>query len=170
MRAHVLLVLAGALLLGSASKLKKLSDVERDHFQALQVWMSEDQTKAFFKLKTEEERNQYLKDQGLWARFYDYPEDLREKILLGEVSVGWTQDMVFMAFGKPFKRKRLTGRPAARSELFIYRMEVAEDGAVMPWIEGSKTTYKAVDTYEIHIYVDDERVTEIKQLDEWTRE
>ena len=52
MRAHVLLVLAGALVLGSASKLKKLSDVERDQFQALQVCMSEDQTMYFFKFKT----------------------------------------------------------------------------------------------------------------------
>lgn len=170
MRAHILLVLAGTLLLGSAVKFKHLSDVEKDHYQALKVWMSDDQDKAFFKLKTEEERNQYLKDEGLWERFYQYEDFIRDKILLGEIEVGWTQDMVWMAYGQPFKKKRLTGRPAARSELFVYRMEVSKDGAVMPWVPGSKATYKAVDKYELQIYVDDEVVTEIQQLDEWTRE
>ncbi len=170
MRAHIAVVLAGALLLGTGSKLKKLSDVEQDHFQALKVWMDEDQQKAFFKLKTEEERNQFLKDQGLWERFYQYDEATREQILLGDVQVGWTQDMVWMALGRPFKKKRLTGRPAARSELFVYRIEVAPDGSVMPWVPGSKTTYKAIDKYELQIYVDDEVVTEIVHKDEWTRE
>lgn len=170
MRAQIPLFLVGLLVLGSASKVKRLSDVEQDHYQALRVWMNEDQNKAFLKLKLEEERNQYLKDQGLWERFYKYPDFVREKILLGELEVGWTEDMVYMAYGAPFKKKRLTGRPAARSELLVYRMEVSEDGAHMPWVPGSKTTYKAVDKYQIEVYVDDEKVTEIDQKDDWTRE
>lgn len=170
MRAHIAIALSGLLLLGCGSKLKRLSDVEKDHYQALRVWMSDDQNKSFLKLKTEEERNQFLKDQGLWERFYQYPDFMREKILMGELEVGWSQDMVYMAYGQPFKKKRLTGRPAARSELLVYRMEVSEDGAHMPWVPGSKATYKAVDKYQIEVYVDDEKVTEIDQKKEWTRE
>lgn len=170
MRKSLMFMMLGLVLFGTASKVKKLTDVEKDHYQALRVWMSEDQNKAFLKFKTEEERNQYLKDQNLWERFYKYDQYEREKILHGELEVGWTQDMVWMALGQPFKKKRLTGRNAARSELFIYRMEVSVDGAHMPWVPGSKATYKAVDKYQIEIYVDDEIVTSIEQRDEWTRE
>ena len=170
MRVPTSLALVGLLVLGSASKIKRLSEVEYDHYQALKVWMDKDQTKAFFKLKEEEERNQVLKDEGLWERFYKFEDFQREQILAGELQTGWHQDMVFMAYGQPFKKKRLTGRPAARSELFVYRMEVSDDGAHMPWVPGSKATYKAVSKYELQIYVDDEYVTEIDQKDKWTRE
>ena len=170
MRKPALFALIGLLFFGTAVKYKKLEDVEKDHYQALKVWMSEDQNKAFFKLKTEEERNQWLKDKGLWERFYGLEDFMREKVLLGEVEVGWSQNMVYMAFGQPFKKKRLTGRKAARSELFIYRMEVSDDGAHMAWVPGSKATYKAVDKYQLEIYVDDEVVVEIQQKKKWTRE
>ena len=97
MRKPALFALIGLLFFGTAVKYKKLEDVEKDHYQALKVWMSEDQNKAFFKLKTEEERNQFLKDEGLWERFYKYEDFVRDKILHGELEVGWTQDMVWMA-------------------------------------------------------------------------
>ena len=87
--------------------------------------------------------------------------------MFGDVDLGWGQNMVFMAWGKPYRKKRLTGRPAARSELFVYRFEVAADGAIMPWIEGSKATYKAVDMYQLEVYVDDDVVTEMVKKDKW---
>ena len=89
MRRSVFAILLGALLLSSGSKVKKLTDTEKDHYQALRVWMDKYDKKAFFKLKTEEERNQWLQDKGLWDRFYDYPDWQREKILYGEVDMGW---------------------------------------------------------------------------------
>jgi hypothetical protein len=160
-------VILGALVFSTGSKLKKLSETEQDHYAALRVWMDKDDQKAYFKLKTEEERNQWLKDNALWDRFYDHPDYIREQIMFGDVDLGWGQNMVFMAWGKPYRKKRLTGRPAARSELFVYRFEVAADGAIMPWIEGSKATYKAVDMYQLEVYVDDEVVTEMVKKDKW---
>ena len=167
MRSTVLTVLLGVLLLGTGSKLKKLEESEIDHYQALKVWMSDDQKKAYFKLKTEDERNQYLKDAGLWERFYVYEDFVREKILLGDVELGWTRDMVFLSWGKPYAKKRLTGRHASRSELLVYRFEVAADGSVMPWIPGSKASYKAVDKYQLEVYIDDDEVVQMDRKDNW---
>ena len=78
--------------------------------------MDKDMKKDFFKQKTEEERNQWLKDEKLWDRFYQYDEGTREKILYGEVETGWVSSQVYMAWGQPYAKKRLTGRHAARSE------------------------------------------------------
>lgn len=65
MRKLTLSLLTAMLLLSTGSKIKKLSETEADHYQALRVWMDKDDKKAYFKLKTEEERNQWLKDAGL---------------------------------------------------------------------------------------------------------
>lgn len=168
MRTLVLALLAGSLLTGCMSaKLKRLSPAERDHYYALRVFMGEDTTKAFLKLKTESERDALLHELGLWDRFYKYPDFVREKIIAGEVQEGWTEDQMFMAWGEPYDRRRLTGRPAARSELFVYRFEVAPDGVVRVWNPSSKTAYKAVDFYQIEAYVDDSRIAEIVRKEDW---
>ena len=66
-----------------SSKLKKLDEEEYDHYMALRVYLdrpdargerSKDERKAFFKNKTREERDQWLKDKGLWDKFYQYDE------------------------------------------------------------------------------------------------
>ncbi len=167
MRRTTIALLIATLFFSVGVSLKKLEQYEQDHYAALRVWMTPDQDKAFFKLKTREERDAYLKDQELWDKFYKYPEDIRAKILVGDVVTGWTQDMVYMSWGNPYKKKRLTGRPSARSELFIYRFEVTPDGSVMPWVPGSKATYKAVSKFQLDLYVDDMTVSEIKQKDKW---
>ena len=160
-------LLTAMLLLSTGSKIKKLSETEADHYQALRVWMDKYDKKAYFKLKTEEERNQWLKDAGLWDRFYQYDPDTREKMLYGEVELGWSRDKVYMSWGSPVSKKRLTGRPAARSELLVYRFEVEKDGNVFPWVPDSKATYKAVDTYQIDCYIDDDVVTELQRKEQW---
>jgi hypothetical protein len=168
MRTLALALLAGSLLTGCMSaKLKRLSDAERDHYYALRVFMGEDTTKAFLKLKTESERNALLNDLGLWERFYKYDQAIRDKIVAGEVEEGWTEDQMFMSWGEPYDRRRLTGRPAARSELFVYRFEVAPDGVIRVWTPSSKTAYKAVDFYQIEAYVDDNRIAEIVRKEDW---
>lgn len=168
MRTLAIALLAGSLLTGCLSaKIKRLSDVERDHYYALRVFMGEDTNKAYLKLKTEEERNALLQKLGLWEKFYRYDEHIRDKIIAGEVQEGWTEEQMFMAWGEPYDRRRLTGRPAARSELFVYRFEVAPDGVIRVWSPSSKTAYKAVDFYQIEAYVDDERVTEMERKEDW---
>jgi hypothetical protein len=160
--------MVGLLVLGTGAKLKKMSQAEQDHYYALRVFMDEGQEKAWFKLKTEEERNQYLKDQKLWDVFYQFDEETRAKILAGDVQQGWTVEQVYMSWGEPHRRQRLVDRPAQRSELLVYRFEVQEGGATLVWQPGSKTAYKAVSFFEQHVIVDDARVAEITQKDGWS--
>lgn len=160
-----------------AASLKKLSQDELDAYHALQPFLSDDQEKALLKLKTPEERAEYLKSQklamgaqtadNLHELWYRFDADTRAAVTEGRVEKGWTQDMMFMAWGEPVNRQRLTGRPATRSELFNYRFEILEDGSTLVWVPKSKASYKSVDRYQVDVYVDDGRVTELVRKAEW---
>lgn len=168
-----LVVSAGllALALGTGSKYAKLESYEKDHYDALKVWFedSKKESKAYFKLKTPAERDQWLKDKGYWDRYYQYEEHERQEILSREPKVGWTQDMVYMAWGPPFAKLKSTKRTAETSVVLVYRMEVTKDGEHMVWAPGSKETYKAIRQYQAELMVDNHRVTDIVQKDAWTQ-
>lgn len=158
------------LLLGACSverRVKKLSETEYAHYTALRPFMEEDARVAWLKLKTEEERNQWLKDQGLWERFYKYEDHIRKAIIDGAVQTGWTKDMVLMAWGAPYDKRKLTGRPAPRSELLVYRFERHGDGSVVVYTPGSKSLYKAVARFTREVYLDMDVVTEIIEKEGW---
>jgi len=173
MRTALLFVALG-LMAGCGGKMKRLTQTERDHYAALRVYMSEDDEKAWLKHKSQAERDGWLQEHGVpgaqisyWDQFYQYDEETRDAILGGDVQLGWTEDKVFMAWGQPFERRRLTGRPASRSELFVYRFEVDRDGFIRVWEPGSNTAYKAVRQYQMDVYVDDNRVTDLIRKDTW---
>ncbi len=152
---------------GFSGKIKKLESYEKDHYYALKVWMEKADQKAYFKLKTATERDAWLKANGFWDRFYQYDERQRTAILNGDVAVGFKQDQVFMAWGEPHQRNRLTGRAAERSELLTYRFEVDDDGNVLVWVPNSKTANGAAEKYALQLYMDDAVVTEIVRKDGW---
>ena len=149
------------------SRVKKLSDTEFDHYYALKPFMPDEDRKVYLKLKTEEERNKWLKDKGLWDRFYKYEDHIRKGIVEGAVQVGWTKDMVLMSWGAPFDKRALAGRPAPRSELLLYKFEKQDDGTVLVFVPGSKTEYKAVDRFRREVYLDNDVVTEIIEKSGW---
>ncbi|MCB9673599.1 MAG: hypothetical protein H6737_00700 [Alphaproteobacteria bacterium] len=154
--------------LGTGGKLDKLESYERDHYQALEVWFKDNkEKKAYLKLKTPAERDQWLKDMGYWDRFYKYDEYDQKAILSREPKVGWTQDMVYMAWGPPYTKVKSTKRTAQESMILKYRLEVTKDGEHMIWEPGSKETYKAVRRYQTDLYLDDRKVVEIVQKEEW---
>ncbi|NOY28520.1 MAG: hypothetical protein GXP62_21905 [Oligoflexia bacterium] len=148
---------------GWQNRVKKLSDTEFDHYYALRAYLNEDQKKTYLKMKTEDERDQFLKDLGLWDRFYQYDDETRAEIIAGKVQIGWTKDMLEMAWGVPFDKRRLAGRHAVRSELWVYRFEQQKDGVVLLWEEGSKTQYKAVRLFEREVTLDDDKVVSMEE-------
>ena len=157
-----------------SSKLKKLDQDEYDHYMALRVYLDrpdargvrrKDERKAFFKIKTREERDQWLKDKGLWDKFYQYDAHIREKIVQGAVQLGWDKEMVYQAWGRPHVRRKLPGRQVQRSEVFVYRFEVRQDGVHQVWVQGSKDTFKAQRLYTKELIIDDGKVTEMKERD-----
>lgn len=160
------------LLLGGCSwesRVNRLSETEFQHYYALRPFMTEEKRKAYLTLKTEEERNAYLKQVGLWDMFYKYDDHIRQLIVEGGVQNGWTKDMVLMAWGAPYDKRALAGRPAPKSELLVYRFEGHEDGTVLVWVEGSKTEYKAVRRFLREVYLDNDMVTEIIEKDGWVQ-
>lgn len=148
---------------GYKGKVKNLSDNEFDHYYALRVYMDEAQTKTYLKKKTEDERNAYLRELGLWDRFYQNNEKMRALIVQGDVAVGWTKDQVLMSWGHPFEFRKLPGRNAERSELWVFRFEVGEDGAIRVWTPESKTYYKATRLFAREVTLDDDKVTAIEE-------
>lgn len=150
----------------TAGKLDRLSETERIHWRALRVFFDKADQKDFLKLKTEEERNAWLKERGYWDRFYKHPQTIREAIVAGEVKKGWDRDRLYMAWGQPSERNRLTGRPATRSERLIYRFEVDKDGFATVVVD-RRPDYKAVNRYQVDVVVDDDVVTELTQVDDW---
>ncbi len=168
MRRLALLALVTALMAGCGDKTKRLSPAEMDHYTALKVWMEDDQVKQYLKLKTEDERDAWLKERKLWDRFYQYEPDIREAILAGDIQEGWTYDQVYMSWGRPHDKKRLTGRPAQRSELLVYKFEKHYDGSVLVWAPGSKTAHVAQALFRVELNIDDGVVTEIHQKEGWS--
>jgi len=160
------LLLAGAI--GASTgcsvdrKLKKFDDQEFQHYYVLKVYMDDAQKKSYFKLKTRQERDDYLKKAGLWERYYDFEPHVREEIYNGRVQVGWTKDMVLMAWGRPIDRGRVAGRQAQRSERYIYRFEEAQDCSILVWEPGSKTQYHAARLFKREVIFDNDVVAVIK--------
>ena len=79
---------------------------------------------------------------------------------------GWSRDMVYMAWGAPLEKQRLTGRNATRSEALVYRFEVDKHGYASP-VAGKKVDYKAVDRYQVRLVIDDDIVTEMDERPDW---
>ena len=166
MRRWIPLLLALLAVPLAGSKLNRLTEAELDHYRALRVFMDEAEQKEWLKLKTTEERDAWLQAEKLWDRFYALPDVVRAQIVSGKVERGYTRDMVYMTWGAPFEKQRLTGRPAARSELLIYRFEVDQDGFANP-VTTDRGHYKAGGHYQVELVLDDDVVTEMKQEDGW---
>ncbi len=149
-----------------AGKLDRLSDTEKVHWRALRVFVDKDEQKLWLKLKSEEERNQWLKDRGYWERFYQHPPHVRDQIVAGDVKKGWNREKLFMAWGQPSERRMLTGRPANRSERLIYRFQVDKKGFVTVVVD-ARPDYKAVDRYQVDVVLDDDVITELTRRDDW---
>ncbi len=171
---RVLVLVALAVLMGGCWKkrVKHLSATEFDHYYALRPFMDEDLQKGFLKGKTEEDRNAFLKsntfqNKTLWDIFYQYDAAKRELIVAGDVQQGFSGDMVLMAWGKPYDKKKLVGRPATRSEMYIYRFETAEDGTIMVYDPDDGSSYHAIRRFHREVILDDNVVTEILEENGW---
>ena len=85
----------------------------------------------------------------------------------GAVQTGWTKDMVLMAWGAPFDKKKLVGRPAPRSEMLLYKFEKHEDGSVLVYVPNSKTEYSATERFRREVILDSDVVSDIVEKPGW---
>ena len=88
-------------------KIKRWSDDDKQVVRALDVWMTDEEIGIFFKLKTTEERTEFLTETGYLKRWTELNEakdpSSLNAIKKGEVIEGMTKDEVFMAWDKPVK-------------------------------------------------------------------
>lgn len=147
-------------------KIDKLSEQEQTEYRVFRAFMTDDDQKAWLKMKTADERTAWLKDHKLWEKFYALGADEQDLVVKGKVAIAWSRDQVYMAWGAPFQKQRLTGREAQRSELLVYRFEVDKDGFATPLV-GKKVNYKAVDQYQVELVMDDDVVAELARKEDW---
>jgi hypothetical protein len=160
-------VLIATLAASGCASTKRLSDTEYDHYYALRDYMTEDQKKTYLKYKTEEERNAYLQEIGVWDIYYKYDEATRAEIIAGDVQLGWTKDMVIMSWGAPYDKQKVAGRDTPRSERYVYRFEGHSDGTIYLWTENSKTVHKATRLFRKEVILDMDVVAEITEKEDW---
>lgn len=158
-----------AVVLGTAGKLDKTQQYERDHYSALVVWFEDEkkETKEWLKLKTPEARDQWLKDHGYWDQFYKYDAIERDEILAREPKIGWTQDMVYMAWGPPYRKTKSTKRTSQDTTILTYRMIVDKNGKHRIYKPKSKETYKATRRYSAELVMDERVLTDLREKDGW---
>jgi hypothetical protein len=177
-RTLVALIVLALPLSAQAGKEKRLSEGELMAYNALMPFMSEDEEKAYLKLKTQEERDAWLKANppkpeenplllSYYDRYWNNSEVMREQIASGAVGPGWTYDQVIMAWGEPHVKRKLAGRPAERSEMYVYRFETDWNGGIHVWTPKSKLTSKAIELFQLDVYIDDGKVTNIERKDAW---
>ncbi len=159
-------LLSGLLVFLLGGKLDKLPQDELEHWRALRVFVDNKDQKRWLRLKTTEERNAWLKKEGLWDKFYKHNKRIRDLIVAGDVRKGWSRDMIYMAWGPPSARLQMPGRDAARTEVWKYRFEVDKDGYASP-VLGRDTDHRAVRRYQVNLTVGDDIVTDMKELDKW---
>lgn len=165
------LLIASSLLASPAlaGKLDRLEPEERSHYRALKVWMDKAETRQYLKLKTREARDAWLKDNGYWDRFYQYDAATRKQILEADVRVGWTEDMVVMAWGPAHNRRKEILRDAARAETLFYRFEVTPEGRVLVWTPKSTTYHNAAKLFRYEVLMADGKVRKMERKEGWGR-
>jgi hypothetical protein len=169
-KSRLFVLVLTATLLGTGcmgKKVNRLSNTEFDHYYALKPFMDDAEEKTFLKKKTEEERNAYLQEIKLWDRFYSLSPSQREEVLTGKVVVGWSKNMVLMAWGPPWDQAKLIGSNTYNAWRWIYRFEKQADGSALVYVPGSKTAYKSVGYFSIELILKDDKVVELNRYKGW---
>jgi len=73
-----------------------------------------------------------------------------------------------MAWGPPHERQRnLKHTGPGRSELFVFRFEVTDDGRVLVWEPKSRETHTARELYRVEAVITEGVVTELTRKAGW---
>lgn len=122
-------------------KVKRWPAEDRSWAIALDSWMSEEELAILLKLKTTEERRDFLKKANYWRLWEGINEDFLDKVIAGEVVKGMSKDEVFMAWDKP-KKIRKDFRRDAYVDVFNYEFERDRKGKEFVLRPDSQTAYK----------------------------
>jgi hypothetical protein len=151
--------LAAALVLcaaGCAMTAYRLPDLDRKFYDNL---ANNDDRAAFLKLQ-ESQRQAFLEQKGLWARWTELSAEERQAVQKGEVKVDYKEFVAFMAWGPPADiQSSRTAARAVRFHTFIRCTSGPRRGRyVMSNLDCDGTSS------EIEVAVENDLITETKLL------
>ena len=122
-------------------KIKKWPELDRAWARSFDAWMSDEELDVFIKIKTTEERQDFLKKAGYWKKWDKIDDEMLPNVLKGEVVRGMTKDEVFMCWDKPEKIRK-DFRRDAYVDVMNYKFEIDRKGREFLSPKDSKTAYK----------------------------
>ncbi len=122
-------------------KIKKWPELDRAWARSFDAWMSDEELDVFIKIKTTEERQDFLKKAGYWKKWDKIDDEMLPNVLKGEVIRGMTKDEVFMCWDKPEKIRK-DFRRDAYVDVMNYKFEIDRKGREFLSPKDSKTAYK----------------------------
>ncbi len=122
-------------------KIKKWPELDRAWARSFDAWMSDEELSVFIKIKTTEERQDFLKKAGYWKKWDKIEDEMLPNVLKGEVVRGMNKDEVFMCWDKPEKIRK-DFRRDAYVDVMNYRFEIDRKGREFLSPKDSKTAYK----------------------------
>ena len=122
-------------------KVKKWPELDRAWARSFDAWMSDDELDVFVKLKTTEERKDFLVKAGYWKKWDKIEDEMLPYVIKGEVVRGMSKDEVFMCWDKPEKIRK-DFRRDAYVDVMNYKFEIDRKGREFLSPKNSKTAYK----------------------------
>jgi hypothetical protein len=141
--ALLVLALSSPALAGQVNmkKIKKWPALDQAWARSFDAWMSKEELAVFIKLKSTDERKDFLEKAGYWKIWDRIEDEMLPYVLKGEVIKGMTKDEVFMCWDKPEKIRK-DFRRDAYVDVMNYRFEIDRKGREFLSPPDSKTAYK----------------------------
>jgi len=122
-------------------KIKKWPALDQAWARSFDAWMSDEELDVFIKLKTTDERKDFLKKAGHWKKWDKIEDEMLPNVIKGEVVRGMNKDEVFMCWDKPAKIRK-DFRRDAYVDVMNYKFEIDRKGREFLSPANSKTAYK----------------------------
>ena len=133
-------------------KIKKWPEVDRAWARSFDAWMTDEELGIFLKLKTTDQRKDFLTEAGYWKLWKKIEDEMLPNVIAGDVVNGMTKDEVFMCWDKP-KKIRKDFRKNAYVDVLNYEFEIDRKGREFLLRQDSQTAYKnEIVTKYVYLY------------------
>jgi len=122
-------------------KIKKWPELDQAWARSFDAWMSDEELKIFLKLKSTDERRDFLTQAGYFKKWKKIDKEMLPHVIKGDVVKGMNKDEVFMCWDKPEKIRK-DFRRDAYVDVMNYKFEIDRKGREFIMREDSKTAYK----------------------------
>ncbi len=122
-------------------KVKKWPTLDQAWARSFDAWMSDEELAVFIKLRSTDERRDFLTQAGYFKKWKKIDEEMLPHVIKGEVVKGMNKDEVYMCWDKPEKIRK-DFRRDAYVDVLNYKFEIDRKGREFIMRQDSKTAYK----------------------------